>query len=142
MDEPQTAPAPAESPWLRRADQATVAALVLAALVTMAVYAWRHGGPRGAMIEIDRAPPLSARFQVDINAAAWPEIAQLPEVGETLARRIVASREKDGPFAGHEDLRRVPGIGPKTLERMRPYLLPLKEAVSDQRSAVRRKAGR
>lgn len=124
MDEPRAEPSP-ESPWLRRADQATVAALVVAALVAMALYAWLRGGPRGTMIEIDRAPPRAARFRVDINVADWPELAQLPEVGETLARRIVAAREKDGPFASHEDLQRVPGIGPKTLERMRPYLLPV-----------------
>jgi competence protein ComEA len=60
-----------------------------------------------------------------INQADWPELAELPEIGPTLARRIVESRESAGPFADHEDLRRVRGIGPLTLERMRPYLLPM-----------------
>ena len=66
-----------------------------------------------------------ARFQVDINAATWPELAQLPEVGETLARRIVEARDKGGRFADHQDLLRVNGIGPRTLERMTPFLLPM-----------------
>ncbi len=79
------------------------------------------------MIEIDEAPPLSARFEVDINSADWPEMAQLPDVGETLARRIVESRAVDGPFADLGDLRRVRGIGPKTLERIRPHLRQLPE---------------
>jgi competence protein ComEA len=42
-----------------------------------------------------------------------------------LARRIVESRVVEGPFGDHRDLLRVNGIGPRTLERMRPYLLPM-----------------
>ncbi|MBU4271375.1 MAG: helix-hairpin-helix domain-containing protein [Planctomycetes bacterium] len=87
-----------------------------------------QGGWRGRLIEIDRAEPLVARFEVDINAADWPELILLPGIGETLAQRIVASRESDGPFADHDDLRRVQGIGPKTLERIRPYLRPMPNA--------------
>lgn len=54
----------------------------------------------------------------------------LPGLGETLAKRIVASRESEGPFRDHDDLRRVRGIGPRTLERIRPYLLPIPEIES------------
>ena len=79
-------------PILRAADQAAVAGLVLVALVGMGVYWIVQGGLRGELIEIDRAAPLVARFQVDVNAAGWPELSQLPDVGETLARRIVESR--------------------------------------------------
>jgi competence protein ComEA len=112
-------------PVLRAADQATVAGLVLAALVGMGVYWVVQGGWRGDLIEIDRAEPLVARFQVDVNAASWPELAQLPNVGEVLARRIVDSRQTGGRFVDNEDLLRVNGIGPRTLERMQPYLLPM-----------------
>jgi competence protein ComEA len=64
-------------------------------------------------------------FSVDVNSADWPELVQLPGVGETLARRIVESREQDGPFTDPSDLRRVRGIGPKTLQRIQPYLAPM-----------------
>jgi competence protein ComEA len=84
-----------------------------------------HGGWRGRLIEIDRAQPLTARFEVDINAADWPELLQLPGIGPNLARRIVQSRRDDGPFADHDDLRRVRGIGPATLDRIRSYLRPM-----------------
>jgi competence protein ComEA len=120
--------ADAEGRWrpvLRHADQAAVAVLVLAALVGMGVYWVVQGGPRGELIEIDRAEPLVARFRVDINSAGWPELAQLPTVGEVLARRIVESRHDDGAYDDHEDLLRVNGIGPRTLQRMKPYLLPM-----------------
>jgi competence protein ComEA len=114
-------------PWplLRHADQATVATLVLFALVGMAAYWYVHGGHRGELIEIDRAATLTARYLVDINTAQWPELAELPDLGETLARRIVESRAEAGPFGDHRDLLRVNGIGPRTLEKLRPYLMPM-----------------
>jgi competence protein ComEA len=105
-------------------DQAAVAALTLSALLAIAAYWFAHGG-RGGMIEIDRQPERSVQFLVDINEADWPELAQLPGIGPTLARRIVDTRTARGPFADHAQLRRVSGIGPKTLERIRPYLLPM-----------------
>jgi len=36
-----------------------------------------------------------------------------------LAARILESRARDGPFLNPEDLLRVRGIGPATLERIR-----------------------
>jgi competence protein ComEA len=111
-------------------DQAAVAGFTLLALVALAGYWLSHGGASGRLVEIDRAPRQSARFTVDINRADWPELAQIPGVGETLARRIVAAREEQGPFADHEDLRRVRGIGPRTLDRMKPFLRSMPETGS------------
>src|SRR4051812_31453025 len=100
MGEKRQAKQPANSgerrPMLRRMDQAAVAALVTLALVGMGVYWVVQGGPRGELIEIDRAEPLSARYLVDINKAEWPELAELPDIGETMARRIVESRQLQG----------------------------------------------
>jgi competence protein ComEA len=89
------------------------------------VYVAVRGGTSGGLIEIDRAPRETVQFQLDVNEADWPEFTVLPGIGETLARRIVESREREGRFADVEDLRRVRGIGPKTLEEIRPYLRPL-----------------
>jgi competence protein ComEA len=50
---------------------------------------------------------------------------QLPGVGQVLAERLLAERERGGEFRSHDDLSRVRGIGPRTLERIRPYLLPI-----------------
>ena len=128
MAENRQAKQPANSGWrpvLRRMDQAAVAALVALSLVGMGVYWVVQGGPRGELIEIDRAEPLMARYLVDINKAEWPEFAELPDIGETMARRIVDSRQAAGAFGDHDDLRRVRGIGPRTLEKLKPYLLPM-----------------
>jgi competence protein ComEA len=129
MPENQEAKQPVNSdgwrPVVRRMDQAAVAGLVALSLVGMGVYWVVQGGPRGELIQIDRAEPLTARYLVDINKAEWPELAELPDIGETMARRIVDSRQAGGAFRDHDDLQRVRGIGPRTLEKMKPYLLPL-----------------
>jgi competence protein ComEA len=121
---------PADPPpnpnWLlRRADQAAVGALVLAALGATVGWWVSQGGWQGRLIEVERAEPQVASFQVDINQADWPELIQLPGIGPTLARRIIDSRQTNGPFLNHDDLLRVRGIGPRTLERVRPYLRPI-----------------
>jgi competence protein ComEA len=114
--------------WLlRRTDQAAVAGLVALALLAMAGWWLSQGGWNGQLVEFERLPQQTARFEVDINSAAWPELSQLPGIGEALARRIVESREREGPFADHQELRRVRGIGPRTLERLQPFLRPLPE---------------
>ena len=112
--------------WLlRRGEQSIVAVLVAAGIVSVLAWWLYQGGATGRTVEIEKAPPQTARFQVDINKAQWPELATLPGVGQTLAERIVQSRAEAGPFHDIDDLRRVRGIGPRTLDSLRPYLRPM-----------------
>ena len=112
-------------PWITIRDQGSLLALVTSLLVLMLSYWLYRGGHRGELIHIDRAPPLHVQFLVDINRADWPEMIQLPGIGETLARRVIIERTQNGPFRDVDQLTRVNGIGPRTLERLRPYLLPI-----------------
>jgi competence protein ComEA len=111
--------------FLRPREQRTVAVLAAGALALLAAIWWRHGGHQGGVVDIDRAPPLVAKFQVDVNRADWPELIQLPGIGPTLAQRLIDDRERNGEFRDVEELSRVGGIGPRTLERIRPYILPI-----------------
>lgn len=61
-------------------------------------------------------------FRVDVNSAEWIEFAQLDGIGSTLAQRIVADREVNGPFSSVEDLQRIRGIGPALIDRNRQWL--------------------
>jgi competence protein ComEA len=119
-------PTPKHPHWLlRRADQTAVACLVLFSLGAIGAWIVVQGGLRQRMLDVEQSEPQFAQFQVDVNKADVPELIQLPGIGEVLASRIVESREKEGPFADLDDLRRVHGIGPKTFDRLRPYLLPM-----------------
>ena len=63
--------------WLlHRADQAAVALLVAIALGATVGWWVAHGGLSGRLVEVERAEPQTARFQVDVNRADWPELAQ------------------------------------------------------------------
>ena len=48
---------------------------------------------------------------LDLNTATVEELAQLPGIGEELARRIMEYREVSGPFETTEQLMEVSGIG-------------------------------
>jgi len=102
-----------------------VAALVLLAMASTFGWWVSQGGFTGRLVEVEPAEPCSAAFMVDPNTAEWPELIQLPGIGETLAHRIVESRQTEGPFLDHADLMRIRGIGPKTLDRISPYLSPM-----------------
>jgi competence protein ComEA len=125
---PAVAPAPIETPpeasalWLRRGDQAVVAGLVLLGLVFLTAHAWQIGSFHGETVDIERLPESALQYRLDVNTATWVEWSQLDGIGETLARRIVEDREANGPFQSLEDLGRVRGLGPKTLEKMSPWL--------------------
>jgi len=110
---------------LRRVDQAVAAVFLALALAAIGGHWLWQGRLRGRMIDIDRVDPLTIKLQIDVNEAQWPELALMPDIGPELARRIVSDREERGPFRDLDDLRRVRGIGPRTLEAMKPYLLPL-----------------
>lgn len=56
----------------------------------------------------DIQPDLSP---LDLNSATAEELAQLPGIGEKLARRIVEYRAENGPFEAVEEIMEVSGIG-------------------------------
>jgi competence protein ComEA len=57
---------------------------------------------------------------VDLNTADASALETLPGIGPSIAQRILDHRELNGPFAGVDDLLEVSGIGPATLEKIRP----------------------
>lgn len=65
------------------------------------------------------APIPGERGKVNINTATVAQLTTLPNIGETLAERIVAYREENGPFQHVEDITAVDGIGQSRFERMK-----------------------
>lgn len=64
---------------------------------------------------------------VDLNAASALELQELPGIGPVLAERIVSHREANGPFESVDDVQEVAGIGPKTMESIRPLIAAVRE---------------
>jgi len=61
----------------------------------------------------------SPASQVDLNTASEGQLRSVKGIGPVLAKRIIAGR----PYRSVEDLLKVRGIGPKTLEKMRGRLV-------------------
>jgi competence protein ComEA len=93
--------------------------LVLPASLRASVPSTRQALQRSPTTTDKKANPTA---QLDINRAALDELRQLPGIGPALAQRIVEAREQQ-PFQSVDDLRRVRGIGAKTLEKVRPFVI-------------------
>jgi competence protein ComEA len=59
---------------------------------------------------------------INVNAAPADELMRLPAVGPVTAQNIIAARTAK-PFRTVADLDNVKGIGPKTLEKLRPFVV-------------------
>lgn len=77
------------------------------------------GLPRGRPPRRPPAAPAAVQ-RLDLNRASAAQLEALPGVGPALARRIVAYRDSAGRFTSVDELRRVRGVGPSLLERIRP----------------------
>lgn len=71
---------------------------------------------------IATAPAPTDPRPLDINHASVDEIARLPGVGPSLARRIVEERERLGRFDSTEGLRGILGLGRKKLAALREHV--------------------
>lgn len=71
---------------------------------------------RARSLELSR--PVGRADPIDLNRATAEDLIRLPGVGPALAKRIVAVRGEEGPFASLADLDRVPGVGPMLLRRI------------------------
>ena len=59
---------------------------------------------------------------IDINKGTVNDLQKLPGIGPSLAKQIVAYREKHGPFSRIEDLMVIKGIGFKKWKEIRPFV--------------------
>lgn len=63
--------------------------------------------------------PAEGSRCVNVNTADAALLETLPGIGEALAQRIIAGR----PYSSVDDLLRVSGVGPRSLDGIRPFVM-------------------
>ncbi|MGF1472890.1 MAG: ComEA family DNA-binding protein [Rubrobacteraceae bacterium] len=116
--------APLGSLW-RYKPQIVVSVMVVLALTGGAFYAARgmENTPKvvySASLE-EVAAEANEPLHVNINTADVEELDELPEVGPATAQKILDYRRHNGSFRSVDDLEQVSGIGPKTIEEIKPF---------------------
>ena len=71
-------------------------------------------------IRLEEVVILIPRFvesaPIDVNRATLDDLISLPGIGPALAQRIIDYRSEHGPFQSVDELERVSGIGPLTIQ--------------------------
>ncbi len=70
----------------------------------------------GEAVFVPAIVAATGEVRVSVNSASMAELDTLPGVGPATAALIIEGR----PYSSLEDLLNVKGIGPKTLEKLRP----------------------
>ena len=73
--------------------------------------------------EIKKEEITGTQITININIAGKDELVLLPNVGPVTAERIIRYREDYGLFDSIDDLTRVKGTGPKTLEKLKAFVI-------------------
>ncbi|RYM31360.1 hypothetical protein ERX46_16905 [Brumimicrobium glaciale] len=75
-----------------------------------------------AKVLTPEAEMMDNLFPLDINKATDKELMLIPSIGPKTATTIIEYRDNNGGFEQIEELTRIRGIGPATLEKLKPYL--------------------
>lgn len=98
-------------------------ALAAAAILAGVLAPASSAAPPVARAAKSGAAVASTAQPVDINTAGSADLQAIPGIGKALADRIIAFREKNGAFGSVDDLLKIQGIGEKSLQKIRPYVI-------------------
>lgn len=72
--------------------------------------------------ELDTGSPTNIMYPININTADEATLQLLPGIGPAYSKRIIEYRIENGGFGSVEEITNIRGIGPKTLEKLRPIV--------------------
>ncbi|WP_224366568.1 ComEA family DNA-binding protein [Hyalangium versicolor] len=120
---------------MNRTGSLAVATLGLMAIGGIARWRWPSPTPAldcapaavrfrdGVAVCGEGAPPTGAQalalgLKLDLNSASEEELARLPGVGRSLARKLVEARDAQGRFSNWTEVDAVSGVGAAKLETL------------------------
>jgi comEA protein len=71
---------------------------------------------------VDSGSPTNVMYPININTVDEATLQLLPGIGPSYAQRIIEYRTENGGFKSVEEITNIRGIGPKTLEKLRPIV--------------------
>lgn len=71
---------------------------------------------------VESETPAADSVLLDLNTATQSQLEDLPGIGASKAKAIIAYREQNGAFKTVNQLLGVKGIGPKMLEKLAPFV--------------------
>jgi competence ComEA-like helix-hairpin-helix protein len=84
---------------------------------------WAFPDSIGKIIQTPEAAIREKLFPLDLNSATEKELEFIPSIGPGRAKMIVDFRTQNGLFFTVDDLLKIKGIGPATLEKLKPYVV-------------------
>ena len=102
--------------WTRTPARPLGAIVLIGVLLAGCLVGWL--GQRGPVSAPGTRETDLARL-IDVNTASEAELDLLPGIGPKRAAAIVEERRHAGAFRSLDDLQRVHGIGPRTVEGLR-----------------------
>ena len=105
-------------------DEKIILIFLLAALfIGISVSSFKRLNPnRKFFIEFNEKE-IEESKKVNINIASKERFMTLPGIGPVMAERIISYREQNGSFEKAEDIKNVKGIGDKTFEKMKKWII-------------------
>ncbi|MCP9291426.1 phospholipase D-like domain-containing protein [Gracilimonas sediminicola] len=87
---------------------------------------WKHPKKIGSKTlradEVDTGSPTNVMYPININTADEATLQLLPGIGPAYSKRIVQYRLENGSFKSVDEITNIRGIGPKTLQKLRPII--------------------
>ncbi|MCF7957640.1 MAG: helix-hairpin-helix domain-containing protein [Phycisphaerae bacterium] len=120
---------------LRRKRQIVLGSLIALLLVSCAYrfYQYHHYVTRPLVLTRSgsNSQPLPLADKINPNRAPWSSLTRLPGIGPQRAQDIIEYRKQydqkrhdsSQPFSNAQDLQKIKGIGPKTVEKLKDYLV-------------------
>jgi competence protein ComEA len=78
--------------------------------------------PQATLADSTKSIRIDPTLHINLNTATLAELIQLPGIGETRAKAILAYRDAHGGFQSLDEIQNVSGIGEATFQQIKVFL--------------------